>query len=245
MSIYESVKAYKEKYPSTLAFRLKKHAEVVENNLKDGERVLYAFCGLLSTPTVTNGENSTSLQGTAVVALTNKRIIIGHKGLLFGSKVKSIDMKKYNDMTVDKGLIWSKLNIDTFKEEFNIGGLTSDGASEAEECVSRIIEGKVSEVSRPRDEVETVKPKIQETRSREIVRTNEDERIIQIRKDMNRMAKKDALLREKLRLTSDPKEIQELRAAIISNYNEYQKYKEFLNIIDSYDRDCNMRLERK
>lgn len=244
MSIYESVKAYKDKYPSTLAFRLKKHAEVVEKNIKKDERVLYTFCGhgIAGNTSVENGASS---YGTVVVALTNKRIVIGHKGLLFGSKIKSIDMKKYNDMTVDKGLIWSSLNIDTFKEEFKVAGLTAEGANEAEENVSRIIEGKVNETSRPREEVEVVKPKRQETRSREVVRSNEDERIIQIRKDMNRMAKKDALLRERLRLTNDPKEIQELRASIISNYNEYQRYKEFLNIIDSYDRDCEMRLSRK
>ena len=95
MNIYEKVENFKSKHPGMIAFRLREHSELVEKNLKSDEKVLYAFCGLLSTPTITNGESSNALHGTAVVAFTNKRIIIGHKGLLFGHKIKSIDYKKY------------------------------------------------------------------------------------------------------------------------------------------------------
>lgn len=253
MSIYNNVASYKDKYPKTLAFRLRAHSNVVENSLKKGEKVLYTFCGLGSTINprrYSENDSGVSSLGTCVVALTNKRIIIGHKGLLFGHTIKSIDFNKYNDMTVQKGLIWSSVDIDTFKEEFKISGLTEAGANEVETAISNILEGKsVNNIRETKDEEEVeevkVKREVKPTKAVTYREVETDDRIDRIKSDMNRMAKKDALLRERLRLTEDPNEIKSLREAIISNHNEYMKYKEFMSILNSYDKDCEMTLKRK
>ena len=41
--IYDNVLSFKKKYPMTIAFRLKKHCDIVEKHLNPGEEVIYAF----------------------------------------------------------------------------------------------------------------------------------------------------------------------------------------------------------
>ena len=43
MSVYDRVVEFKNKYPTTIAWRLKKNAKVVEEFLNPDEKVLYAF----------------------------------------------------------------------------------------------------------------------------------------------------------------------------------------------------------
>ena len=40
---YEKLKEFKRKYPSTVAWRLKKHAHIIDIHLNKGEEILYAF----------------------------------------------------------------------------------------------------------------------------------------------------------------------------------------------------------
>ena len=42
-SVYERALEFKYKYPTTIAWRLKKNASVVEKHLNPGEEVLYVF----------------------------------------------------------------------------------------------------------------------------------------------------------------------------------------------------------
>ena len=42
--IYDLVYEFKHKYPDTVAWRLKKHAAVVDDYINDDQEVLYAFC---------------------------------------------------------------------------------------------------------------------------------------------------------------------------------------------------------
>lgn len=44
-NIYQQVKQILDKYKGTIAFRVKKHCEVVDQYINDGEEVLYAFIG--------------------------------------------------------------------------------------------------------------------------------------------------------------------------------------------------------
>ena len=46
--VYSLVKKFKEKYPSTIVWRLKSHSKVVEKHLNPDEEVLYAFAGRVS-----------------------------------------------------------------------------------------------------------------------------------------------------------------------------------------------------
>ena len=42
-NIYEKAKAFKKKYPMTIAWRLKKNAKIIEKYLRPNEEVLYVF----------------------------------------------------------------------------------------------------------------------------------------------------------------------------------------------------------
>ena len=77
MKVYKMVSRFKKKYPWTIVFRLRRHADVVEHILDKDEEVYYTFCGQ-------RNDTHTMLFDSCVVALTNKRIIIGEKRLLFG-----------------------------------------------------------------------------------------------------------------------------------------------------------------
>ena len=71
--VYDKVKEFKKKYPGTVTWwRLKKHSKVVEMHLNPGEEVLYTFAGQ-------KNDNPFDLWSTSVIAITNKRIIIGRK----------------------------------------------------------------------------------------------------------------------------------------------------------------------
>ena len=73
---YEMVREFKRKYPLTIAFRLKKHCDIIEKHLNPGEEILYAF------PAQKNA-SVLEIFYTNVVALTNKRILVATKRVLF------------------------------------------------------------------------------------------------------------------------------------------------------------------
>ncbi|MBQ9072601.1 MAG: PH domain-containing protein [Bacilli bacterium] len=107
--VYEKVKEFKEKYPSTVAWRLKAHSKVIEKYLNPGEEVNFVFASQ-------KGYSSFDIFSTFVVALTNKRILIAQKRLLFGYTYVAITPDMFNDLTVSTGIIWGKVHIDTVKE---------------------------------------------------------------------------------------------------------------------------------
>ena len=107
--VYDKVKDFKDKYPSTIAWRLKAHSKVIEKYLNPGEEVNFVFAAQ-------RGYSSFDIFSTFVVALTNKRILIAQKRLLFGYTYVAITPDMFNDLTVNTGLIWGKVLIDTVKE---------------------------------------------------------------------------------------------------------------------------------
>ncbi len=132
MGVYNIVKDFKRKYPGTVAFRLKKHAEIVEKHLNPNERVLFAFCGQKNVP-------SLMFVNSCVVALTNKRIMIGQKRLFWGYFFTAVTPDMYNDLKVRKGLIWSDVEIDTIKENIYISNLSPDGAIAIETSITEFM----------------------------------------------------------------------------------------------------------
>ena len=125
MEIYNEVKKFKRKYSKTVAFRLKQHSSVVQEHLNPGEKVLYVFCGQKNF-------SSFMFINSCVVALTNKRIMIGQKGLFWGYLFTTITPDLYNDLKVRKNIIWSDIEIDTVKENVYISNLDPNGAIEIE-----------------------------------------------------------------------------------------------------------------
>lgn len=108
-NVCEMVNEFIKKYPMTIAWRVKKHSKVVEKFLNPDEEVKFAFAAQ-------KNDSTTDIFNTYVVALTNKRIILGRKRLFFGFFYTSITPDMFNDLTVKMGIIWGKIYIDTVKE---------------------------------------------------------------------------------------------------------------------------------
>lgn len=108
-----------------------KHFKVVEQQLKDDEDVLVCFIGLKNFVDIANHDENWAY------AITNKRIIIGQKGLI-GEKVDVISLRDLNDISFRKGLVFGVLIIDTIKEVFNVG-LNKNSATSIHELVTNAL----------------------------------------------------------------------------------------------------------
>lgn len=122
-NVYTLVRNFKQKYGMTIGFRLKKHCNVIEKNLNPGEEVLYAF-------SAQHNANPIKVTETCVVALTNKRILVGQKRILWGYVFSSITPDLFNDLKIKTGLIWSTVYIDTVKELVALSNIDKNAASE-------------------------------------------------------------------------------------------------------------------
>lgn len=128
-SCYKMVREFKNKYPITIAFRLKQHCKVVDMHLNTDEEVIYAF------PAQKNF-GSFDIVNTNVVALTNKRIIIATKRLMWGYFFISITPDMFNDLTVAKELLWGKVQIDTIKETVTLSNIDPRALPEIENNIT-------------------------------------------------------------------------------------------------------------
>jgi hypothetical protein len=127
--VYSKLKEFKNKYPMTISWRLKAHSKVVNNHLNPGEEVLYAFAAQ-------KNDNPLDIITTCAVVLTNKRIIIGQKRLLFGYFFTSITPDMFNDLTVKMGIIWGKIYIDTIKEIVKLSNIQQEALDDIETTIS-------------------------------------------------------------------------------------------------------------
>lgn len=124
-SVYSKLKEFKSKYSSTIAWRLKAHSKVIEKHLNPGEEVNYVFVAQ-------RGFSSFDIFSTYVIALTNKRILLAQKRVLFGYTFLAITPDMFNDLTVNTGMIWGKINIDTVKETVTLSNVSKDAVDEIE-----------------------------------------------------------------------------------------------------------------
>lgn len=126
---YEMAKAFKRKYPLTIAWRIKQHSKVIERHLNPGEEVLYVFMGQ-------KNHSSFDFVNTNLVVLTSKRLMIATKRLLFGYFFIAITPDMFNDLTVIDGIIWGRIKIDTVKEEVLLSNIDPKALPEIETKVS-------------------------------------------------------------------------------------------------------------
>ena len=91
------------------------------NNPYDSDTVFFHFYDIISTH---------------VFVITNKRLIIATKRVLFGYFLYSITPDMFNDLTVYSGLIWGKVQIDTIKEVVFISNLSKKSLDEIETSVT-------------------------------------------------------------------------------------------------------------
>ncbi len=131
-SVYEKALEYKNKYPGSVVFRIKKHCKVIEDYLNPNEEVKFAFCAQ-------KNEKFTDIFNTFAICLTDKRILLGHKRILWGNFLYSITPDLYNDMQIFQGLIWGKITIDTVKEEVVLTNISKKGLDEIETVVSEFM----------------------------------------------------------------------------------------------------------
>ena len=135
MRVYKLVCRFKRKYPMTIANNLKKHSKVAASIIEKEEKVLYAFCGQKND---THG----MIFDTCVVVVTDKRLIIGQKRLLWGYQITTITPELFNDLKISSGLLWGKVEIDTVKEVMFVSNLDKKSLDEIETNVNSIMMNK-------------------------------------------------------------------------------------------------------
>ncbi len=144
-SVYRLALKFKKEHPMTVGWRLKKNSEIVQRHLNPDEEVLYVFVAQ-------KNDNPINMIETAVIALTNKRILIGRKRLLFGYFLNSITPDLFNDLKVVGSLIWGKVYIDTVKEFVTLSNISLDALTEIETRItSFMMEAKKQYPHPPKD----------------------------------------------------------------------------------------------
>lgn len=131
-SVYSYVKEFKKRYPLTISWRLYQNSKVVEQHINPDEEVIYAFAAQ-------KNNNPLDIITTCVVVLTNKRILIGQKRVLFGYFFHSITPDMFNDLSISMGLLWGKICIDTVKEEVYLSNIQKDALIEIETQISELM----------------------------------------------------------------------------------------------------------
>lgn len=144
--VYDQIMDFKRRHPGGIAWRIKEHAKVIEDYLDSDEEIKCAFCGQKNA-------SFKEIFNTYALVLTNKRIILGRKRLVWGSFFSTITPDLYNDMQVYSGLIWGKITIDTVKETVVFTNLPKSGLDEIETSISEFMM-KAKKKYKDRDEKE-------------------------------------------------------------------------------------------
>ncbi len=127
--VYEQALKFKKRFPLTVAWRLKQNSKIVERHLNSDEEPVYTFVAQ-------KNDNFFDIFSTAVVCLTNKRILIGRKRVIIGYFLDSITPDMFNDLKVKSGIIWGKIHIDTIKEYITLSNISHDALADIESNIS-------------------------------------------------------------------------------------------------------------
>lgn len=131
-TLYQLLKNFKKKYPMTICWRLKAHCKIIEKHLNSDEEIKYAFAAQ-------KNNNPLDIITTYVIVISNKRILLGQKRLLFGYMFTAITPDMFNDLKVQTGIIWGKVYIDTIKEYIELSNIDKNALAEIETNVSTYI----------------------------------------------------------------------------------------------------------
>lgn len=144
LSIYEQAVAFKKKYHMSVAWRLRKNSKIIEKHLNPDEKVLYVFAAQ-------KNDNPFDFFSTAVLALTNKRLLIGRKRVVFGYFFDSITPDMFNDLKVLSGVIWGKIYIDTINEFVTLSNIDKKALPEIETMVTSYMMKEKRKFRDPKD----------------------------------------------------------------------------------------------
>ena len=145
MRVYNLVCRFKRKYPMTIAHFLKRHSKVAASIIDRDEKILYAFCGQ-------KNDAYSVLFDTCVVVVTNKRLIIGQKRLIWGYQITTVTPELFNDLKIYSGLLFGKVEIDTVKETIFVSNLDKKSLDEIETNVTNIMLKQKREIKKGKDE---------------------------------------------------------------------------------------------
>ena len=135
-NVLKCVLEFKKRFPDTIMWRVRKHCNVISKHLNPDEEVLYACAGQ-------KNDRWTNIFDTAVLCVTNKRILIGQDHILCGYTLNSVTPEMYNDLQVFSGLFWGKITIDTVKEVIHFSNLSKKSLDEIESIITMyMIEAK-------------------------------------------------------------------------------------------------------
>lgn len=143
--VYSKVKQFKRRYPLTIAWRLKANCKVIEKHLNPGEVVKYAFAAQ-------KNDSLLDIFSTNIFVMTNKRILIGTKRVVYGYFFTVITPDMFNDLKVKMGLIWGKVYIDTVKEFVCMSNIQKSALPEIETFVTEYLMNEKKKYGRPNKE---------------------------------------------------------------------------------------------
>ena len=123
--LYEMAKDFKRKYPSTIAWRLKRHAKTAGEILNSNEKIDYVFVAQ-------KNDKFYDILSTTLVVLTDQRILLCQKRVFFGYFTTSIQKYMFNDLKIKRGIIWGKIYIDTVKEFVCLSNISKKALIEIE-----------------------------------------------------------------------------------------------------------------
>lgn len=134
--LMQMVTSFRSKYFLTIGWRLSKNAKIIADHLHEDEVVEYAFFAQ-------KNDNPLNIVGTAVIALTNKRLLIGRDRVVVGYFFDSITPDLFNDLKIKSGIIFGKIEIDTVKEFVVLSNIDKRALTEIEKKISSfMIKGK-------------------------------------------------------------------------------------------------------
>ena len=146
-SVYTLAKEFKRKYPATVAFRIRAHSKLAQKFIGSDEEIKYVFVAQKNF-------KSYEFINTNVIVLTNKRLLVATKRLLFGYFYRAITPDMFNDLTLRSGLLWGKVVIDTVKEKVILSNIDKAALAEIEQNVSSVMMEEKKKYGRERGKEE-------------------------------------------------------------------------------------------
>ncbi len=137
--VLSKVRDFLRRNPGTIAWRVRAHAKVAGMHINDDEEVLYAFAAQ-------KGPSALDIFSTHVLVITNKRLVVAQKRLVFGYFYYSITPDMFNDFTIKMGLIWGRAIIDTIKETVVLSNLSAGALKEVETVLTKYMLQKKREL---------------------------------------------------------------------------------------------------
>ena len=125
----ELLSEFRSKYPMTIGWRFEQNSKIVLKHLYDDEEILYAFYAQ-------KNDNPLNILGTGVIALTNKRLVIGRDRVVFGYFFDSITPDMFSDLKVKSGVIFGKVEIDMLHEFIVLSNIDKRALPEIEKNIS-------------------------------------------------------------------------------------------------------------